>query len=262
MDDGGVWREAPKAEVDEAMSWHAAECAVERRQLASLSKSAFRRDYVETGTPVILHCGEGERAAAASCWAQRQVFSRRALLGPPTGDFEVKSGRSALIKLFNGNGYNRVTLGAFIRSMRDATSGTEEDGGAAALDGAYVFDRGFILGRFEHLRRAARIPRMVSDSAGAGDFSDVGGAHTAYLLLGTNSSGVTFHRHGSSLLGQLFGHKRVFLLPPWQDSLAARMYGVSMADWAQRWLPLLRGPERPQTCLLRPGDLLFIPPHW
>ena len=56
-----AWREAPKAEVEEALRWHTAECGVERWELGSLSRAAFRRDYADSGTPVILHCGEGRR---------------------------------------------------------------------------------------------------------------------------------------------------------------------------------------------------------
>ena len=39
-------------------------------------------------------------------------------------------------------------------------------------------------------------------------------------------------------------------------------HGISVIDWVRQTLPKLDASRRPLSCVLEPGDLLYVPETW
>ena len=77
--------------------------------------------------------------------------------------------------------------------------------------------------------------------------------------VGPDGSGVPFHFHNDGFSEVLHGHKYWLLYP--QRPPRFRENATSVA-WLKHDYPLLHADERPLTCLIGPGDLLYFPKGW
>ncbi|CAE8709955.1 unnamed protein product, partial [Polarella glacialis] len=91
------------------------------------------------------------------------------------------------------------------------------------------------------LGKAYSVPQLLSDVHGKPLFS-AGRRHT----------GIGFHRHNESWLAQLHGRKVWFLVPE----------GLDRPPALPPWWYLRERPQGMLTCILEPGEVLFVPGGW
>lgn len=81
----------------------------------------------------------------------------------------------------------------------------------------------------------------------------------SFGLAGTGS-GVPFHTHGAVFAEVLHGQKRWFLYPPGPpptfDPSRTTLY------WLKHVYPGLPEDKKPVECVLRPGEIIYLPSHW
>lgn len=206
-------------------------------------------------------------------------FTRGALLARH-GETPVILGASSTIAANDGSGHVNATLRAFIDRWMPRGSRRGHDSGRGDVDNPlYLFDKDDFLGTHApELLSAVRLPdffqatlptakarRSQRDAPAPGSVRAAKGVRT-FFALGGAGAGVHFHFHEDAWNLQIFGRKKWLLAPhehtPPLTSVAGLELAEPIAGWVRTVLPALPRNSRPLTCVVHPGELLYVPEQW
>ena len=261
--EGGGWDDA-RGDGEEDV------CEVPR--LASLTQSKFQAQY-EFRRPFVL-----TRWVEAS-GMDTSGFTRDALLSRH-GGVPVLLGASSTIAANDGSGHVNATLRDYVDRWMPNRLGN--GGGASTGNGSnpmYLFDKDDFLGTHApELLRAVRLPdflratlptakarRSQRAAPAPGSARATEGVRT-FFAMGGADAGVHFHFHEDAWNLQLFGRKQWLLAPfehtPSLSEIDGLELALPIAEWVRDVLPALPRATRPLRCVVRPGELLYVPEQW
>jgi ribosomal protein L16 Arg81 hydroxylase len=195
----------------------------------------FEREY-RNRRPVVLRYGEDPP------WVNRDQWTRKQLLNK-LGTKNVEMGRSWGIVRTRGSGEVQVDLEQFLNELMDERDDADEPW--------YIFSRSLLKAR------GGVKPHIPSELTGVStDELD------PFFLLGSSSSGTSFHNHAEAWTGAVFGRKRWFLYPVETTPAGGHWPGYGQLDWYNQLYSSLEGGRRPVECMQLPGDLMYLPDGW
>lgn len=220
-------------------------CTVSEEDGRALPISEFRRRYRDTNQPVVLR-----NATAVSGTAFRAASTLTALVS-------VFGERLVTLSSANANSYGRK------RSRLDAYIGSMSSTNWAETPSDQIF---YLFGEHgdELSALLAQYSLPIFSHPPTGYLSDEAcDAREPALSFGVapDASGVPFHYHNDGFSEVLHGAKRWLLYPahrkpPYFDPNATSI------SWLRNVYPRLHARDRPQDCIIWPGDLLYFPTGW
>ena len=225
---------------------------VDRRE--NLSPDDFWREYDAPNRPVVM-VGAANHMAARQKWTLQHMAEHYGEV-PLRSNGRSTNGRRYRIKLFDYLAYA-------------AQSNAEKP--------MYCFDKKVLhADEDEHfcaelLQDYEVLPHFQEDLFKLMDEDDR--PDYRWVLIGPHGSGTPFHTdpHGTSAWNAVFdGCKRVSFYPPDvippgvdEELIHSDYYAADdMMDWYRNTAPSLPPHRRPMECLVRPGDIVFIPSGW
>ena len=225
-------------------------------EAADLPVATFHKRYRAASIPVVI------RNATRQSTAEYRARTLIAALTAEYGDAEVT------LSSANAYSYGRRKM-RLAQYFEEALGARAQAAWAAAADADGAADSLFYWfgehgKEVKSLIAQYPLPRYAQPSARLAFVAASGEASSAEppalsFGVGPDGSGVPFHFHADGFSEVLHGAKYWLLTPGKPPRF--RENGTSLS-WVVHDLPRLSAHERPQTCLIRPGDVLYFPHGW
>eukprot|EP01084_Bolivina_argentea_P093581 168293_1 len=153
-----------------------------------------------------------------SDWLQHNIsFYFKSSLLKKWGSYEFDSGRSLELVLNAGVGKIKTTLNNYYNL--EFSNKTKQD---PHIESLYIFDRSL----FQHYSKFIKYfqPPAYLNQIPSKELYGV-------LFIGPTETGATWHAHGETWQGSIFGRKRWFLYPPEYTPVGGFFPGYSAFDW-------------------------------
>ena len=203
---------------------------------------AHRRPFVIRG---------GAKEWPAMEWSFRSLLNAHGEVPLQTGSRDALLKRGGVIHSDDNEGA-RPHLRDYMAGL-DLSSGVDAIENCFGVDGqgGYAFDQDDFLEDTLSLRNDLGFDVLL-------DGLGLSGMHpTYYLGLGSKCSGLSWHKHNTAFNAQILGHKLWFVA----EQLPSDMWHVSLLDWFLNVRSQLDCQEQecPSTCVLGPGDVIYVP---